>query len=50
MTAAAPAQPKVRIINPRHRRACDKHEWEDPWPMAVVQQCAICGAWMVPPL
>jgi hypothetical protein len=48
MTTAA-SKPKVRIIS-RRRTRCDKHQWEAPWPAAVIRQCVHCKAWMVPPL
>jgi hypothetical protein len=44
-------KPKAKIIQRRGAHKCsDKHEWGEPWAMAVVRQCARCRAWMVPPL
>jgi hypothetical protein len=41
---------KVRILKGRGNQPCTKHDWQQPWPTAVVRHCAQCGAWMVPPL
>jgi hypothetical protein len=48
-TPQTPQKPKARIIG-GNRTRCDKHQWEAPWPAAVVRQCINCKAWMVPPL
>jgi hypothetical protein len=49
-TPETPRRPKVRILSRRGAPHCDKHQWQQPWPAAVVRQCAHCHAWMVPPL
>ena len=48
--AAIKPKPKARILSRRGTRTCDQHQWETPWPAAVVRQCAHCHAWIVPPL
>jgi hypothetical protein len=40
---------KARILKVRHNQNCDQHDWQEPWPMAVVRNCTQCGAWLIPP-
>jgi hypothetical protein len=40
---------KARILKGHGNRTCTKHQWDAPWPAAVVRHLRQCSAWMVPP-